>query len=128
MGGIPYEVNDERTDFLIAPAVRYYALVSEGTYFFVQGTIFVSRGTMQSQEFDAGQIVNLNFKTNGFGVNISPGISYFMTDKLSTEISIGILGYSLFTGEDALGNKTETVTFQSLLYLNSISLGFVYYL
>lgn len=121
-------MNDERTDFLIAPAVRYYALVSEGTYFFVQGTIFVSRGTMQSQEFDAGQIVNLNFKTNGFGVNISPGISCFMTDKLSTEISIGILGYSLFTGEDALGNKTETVTFQSLLYLNSISLGFVYYL
>lgn len=60
-------------------------------------------------------------------MKISPDISYFMTDRLSTEISIGILGYSKFSGEDDVGNKTETLTFQSLLYLDPISLGFVYY-
>ncbi len=120
---------EERTeDYSFAPAVRYYKLIGDATYFFVQGGILFSRGNSQADEFDGTSIVQLDFKTTGFGAGISPGFSYFMTDKLSTEISIGLLGYSIFTGEDDKGNKTVSKTFQSLLYLNSVSLGFVYYL
>lgn len=128
VGANTYTFEDFKEDYTIAPAVRYYALISEATYFFVQGTVFVSRGTATSDEFNGTNIVNLKLKTTGFGVGISPGISYFMTDKLSSEISIGVLGYSIISGEDDLGNKSEAKTFQSLLYLNSVSLGFVYYL
>ena len=128
-GGKSYLFEDKRVDYVIAPSIRYYKLISEATYFFLQGTVFVSRGTSESDELDNNNnIVQLNFKTRGLGVSISPGFSYFMTKKLSTEIAIGVLGYSILHGEDGLGNKTDTKTFQSLLYLNSISLGFVYYL
>lgn len=127
-GTVSTVFEDTREDYIISPAIRYYKLISDATYFFVQGNIFVSRGSSSTDEFDGGQKVNIKLTTQGFGFGISPGFSYFMTDKLSTEISIGILGYSILKGEDDKGNKTEAKTFQSLLYLNSVSLGFVYYL
>lgn len=128
LGNTSVTFEDFREDYTISPAVRYYTLISDATYFFVQGSVVVSRGTSRSDEFDGTQKVSINLNTQGFGVGISPGISYFMTDKLSSEISIGILGYAILSGEDDQGNKTVTKTFQSLLYLNSVSLGFVYYL
>lgn len=128
VGAINTVFEDFKEDYTIAPAVRYYKLISDATYFFVQGTVFVSRGTSTSDEFNGTNKVSVKLKTQGFGVGISPGFSYFMTDKLSTEISIGVLGYSITSGEDGQGNKTVAKTFQSLLYLNSVSLGFVYYL
>jgi hypothetical protein len=127
-GTVSTVFEDTREDYIISPAIRYYKLISDATYFFVQGNIFVSRGSSSTDEFDGTQKVTINLNTQGFGFGISPGFSYFMTDKLSTEISIGILGYSILKGEDDQGNKTEARTFQSLLYLNSVSLGFVYYL
>ncbi len=115
--------------YSIAPAVRYYAEIGDATWFFVQGGFFVSRGKSSEDEPDgSGGIVTVNLETKGFGVGLAPGISYFMTRKLSTEISIGVLGYSIISGEDDSGNKTVYKTFESLLYLNSVSLGFVYYL
>ncbi len=128
VAGTSFTFEERTEDYSFAPAVRYYKLIGDATYFFLQGGVFVSRGTSQADEFDGTSIVQLDFKTSGFGAGISPGFSYFMTDKLSTEISIGLLGYSIFTGEDDKGNKTVSKTFQSLLYLNSVSLGFVYYL
>jgi hypothetical protein len=128
VGTVSTVFDDTREDYIISPAIRYYKLISDATYFFVQGNIFVSRGSSATDEFDGTQKVTINLSTQGFGFGISPGFSYFMTDKLSTEISIGILGYSILKGEDDQGNKTVARTFQSLLYLNSVSLGFVYYL
>lgn len=121
-------VEEKHVFYSFIPSVRYYTEIGDATYFFLQGGVSISRGTSEADEFDGTSFVQLNFKTNGFGVGISPGISYFMTNKLSTEIAIGLLGYSIISGEDDKGNKTEARTFQSLLYLNSVSLGFVYYL
>ncbi len=119
---------DQAESYSIAPAVRYYAPISEDVYFFMQGTAFISRGTSSTDEFDGTTKVTVKLNTRGWGFGISPGISYFMTSKLSSEISIGLLGYSVLSGDDGLGNETTARTFQSLLYLNSVSLGFVYYL
>lgn len=119
---------DLAESYSIAPAVRYYTEISDATYFFIQGGFFVSRGKTRSDEWDGTAKTTVRLDTKGFGVGLSPGISYFMTNKLSTEISIGILGYTIVSGEDDSGNKTVARTFESLLYLNSVSLGFVYYL
>ena len=128
LNGTTYNLGDERSDLFIAPSFRYYQLMSEGTYFFVQGIVYTSFGTLNVDEFDRNNLVTTyNFNTNGLGFNISPGITYFMTKKLSTEIAIGILGYSILKGSDEFGNKTETDTFQFLFYQNSVSLGFVFY-
>ena len=128
-GGSSFTFEDRSLNYSIIPSVRYYTLIGDATYFFIQGSVSISRGTSESDEGDGnGNIIQLNFKTTGFGVGVSPGLSFFMTKKLSTELAIGLLGYSIVSGEDDKGNKTEARTFQSLLYLNSVSLGFVYYL
>ncbi len=115
--------------YSIAPAVRYYAPISEEVWFFMQGAAFISRGKSSEDEIVPGSgITTVKLNTRGWGFGISPGISYFLTDKLSSEISIGLLGYSELSGNDGNGNETTARTFQSLLYLNSVSLGFVYYL
>ena len=91
--GTLYSVEDNRLEYSIAPAVRYYSMINEATYFFLQGTVFLSRGTSDADELDNNnKIVQLNSKTSGFGVSISPGISYFLTKQLTTEIAIGVLG------------------------------------
>lgn len=123
-----YSLKETKSDFTIAPSVRYYQFVSEGIYFFLQGTVFISAGTQDTNEFDKNDnLVTYSFKTNGFGMGISPGVSYFLSKKLSTEISIGVLGFGTLSGKDVLGNTTQTNTFQSLFYQNSVSLGFVFY-
>ncbi len=128
VNGTLYNMEESRADFTIAPSLRYYKLVNEGTYIFIQGTIQASVGTLNSDEFDKNDnVVEYKYKTTGFGVGIGPGITYFMTKKLSTEIAIGVIGYQTLNGKDDLGNKTQTNTFQSLFYQNSVSLGFVYY-
>ncbi len=129
VAAVNYDIKDKRVDYTIGAAVRYYKLISEATYFFVQGGVQFSKGTLDTDEFDkTNTLVTYSYKTTGYGVGISPGFSYFMTDRLSTEISIGLLGYSVYYGEDGSGNTTQTNNFQSLLYLNSVSLGFVFYL
>ena len=128
LNGTTYNLGDTRNDFVIAPSFRYYQLMSEGTYFFIQGTVYTSVGNLDADEFDKNNLITTyNYDTHGLGFGISPGITYFMTKKLSTEIAIGVLGYSILKGEDKFGNKTETDTFQFLFYQNSVSLGFVYY-
>lgn len=128
IGNYSATFEDSREDYIIAPSVRYYKLISDATYFFVQGNVYLSKGNTSDDEFDGTSKVNVKLNTTGYGIGISPGFSYFMTDKLSTEISIGLLGYTILNGTDGKGNKTVTKTFSSLLYLNSVSLGFVYYL
>ena len=63
-------------------------------------------------------------KTTGFGLSVSPAISYFVSDKLAMEASIGSIGYSSLktdiTGSKAL--NTLNVNFD----LSSISYGLVY--
>jgi len=124
-----YNLNSFESDFTLAPSVRYYKFVSEGYYLFVQTAAQFTFGTLALDEFDkSGGLVHYSFNTNGFGMGLSPGLTYFMTKKLSTEIAIGVIGFSTYSGKDDKGNTTQTTVFQSLFYQNSVSLGFVYYL
>jgi hypothetical protein len=126
---ILYNLKSSQSDFVVMPALRYYKVVSDGYYLFIQTSAHFSFGSISSDEFDKNDnLVHYDFSTTGFGMGISPGLTYFMTKKLSTEISIGILGFSVLNGKDNYGNKTQTTNFQSLFYQNSVSLGFVYYL
>ncbi len=63
-------------------------------------------------------------KTTGFGLSVSPAISYFLSDKLAMEASFGSIGYSTMktdvTGAKAM--NTMNVNFD----LSSISYGLIY--
>jgi hypothetical protein len=127
--GTLYNLLDDRNDFIITPSMRYYKLINEGYYLFVQTSLSMSIGTLTTDEFDKNDnLIRYDYNTTGFGFGISPGLTYFMTKKLSTEIAIGVFGFSVYNGKDNYGNKTSTTNFQSLFYQNSVSLGFVYYL
>jgi hypothetical protein len=124
-----YNLKTSQNDFKITPALRYYKPVGEGYYLFIQTAAQVSFGTLSSDEFDKNDnLIRYDFNTTGFGMGISPGLCYFMSKKLSTDISIGMIGFSILNGKDNYGNKTQITNFQSLFYQNSISLGFVFYL
>jgi hypothetical protein len=124
-----YNLKSEQNDFKITPSLRYYKAVGEGYYLFIQTSAQVTFGTLASDELDKNDLpIHYNFNTVGFGMGVSPGMCYFVSKKLSTDISIGMIGFSILNGKDNYGNKTQISNFQSLFYQNSISLGFVYYL
>jgi hypothetical protein len=128
VNGTLYNPINDRSDFIITPSVRHYRNVSEGIFLFIQTAVTFSVGNLTADEFDKNdQLVRYNYNTHGIGVGISPGITYFISKKLSTEIAIGVIGFSVYHGKDNLGNTTQTSSFQSLFYQNSVSLGFVYY-
>jgi hypothetical protein len=129
VNGTLYNPVNDRSDFIISPSVRHYRNVAEGIYIFIQGSVTFSKGTLTADEFDKfDQLVRYDYNTTGFGMGISPGVTYFLNKKLSTEIAIGVIGFSVYNGKDSLGNTTQTNGFQALFYQNSVSLGFVYYL
>ena len=129
VNGVLYNLQESRNDYYIAPTFRYYRPISEGYFFFVQTSVLLSLGTLITDEFDKNDnLIRYSYNTHGYGFSISPGFTYFMTKKLATEISIGVLGYSSLNGKDDLGNTTHTSNLQFLFYQNSVSLGFVFYL
>lgn len=123
-----YNLEEKQSSFFISPALRHYRLVTEGIYVFFQAYGYLSSGTIVTNEFDKNDnLVTYSYRTNGYGAGISPGFTYFTSKHLSTEISIGVVGFTVLNGKDDLGNTTKTTTIQSLFYQNSVSLGFVYY-
>jgi hypothetical protein len=128
VNGVIYNRTNARRDFVITPSVRNYRYVTDEIYAFVQMSINMSVGSLTFDEFDNNNaLVRYNFNTTGFGVGISPGLTYFVNKKLSTEVAIGVIGYSIYNGKDSLGNTTRATNFQSLFYQSSVDLGFVYY-
>lgn len=63
-------------------------------------------------------------KANGFGLQLAPGMNYFLNNNFALEAKVGVLGYSSdkpdYAGADATDN------FNVGLNLNDITLGLVY--
>ena len=64
------------------------------------------------------------YKTNGFDLALSPGVSYFLNDHFAMEASFGRLGY--MTSKDDFDGAEATNSFDLELDLRSISFGLVY--
>ncbi|MBW1298383.1 porin family protein [Aquimarina litoralis] len=63
-------------------------------------------------------------KINGFGVNVGPGVSYFLSDHFALEAFWGALGYA--TAKPDVDNAESTNAFTFGLDLDDINLGLVY--
>jgi len=119
-----------KTNYTLTGSLRYYKLVSEGNYFFIQLSgqyIFGGENRYETDAVKNKQVSSYTYNDVGGGVSLSPGFTSFISKKLAAEISIGVLGYSLITGSDKKGDITTNGGFQFLLYQNSVNLGFVYY-
>jgi hypothetical protein len=112
-----------------APALRYYAAVSDETYLFAAFRAQVGFGFVNSQFFDPKQttVLSADYHQIAATVNVSPGVTSFLTRNLAAEASLGILGFTIVRGSNDRGFSVHHETFQFLLYRTSLNIGLVWY-
>lgn len=96
-----------------------------GRYYFTPASKFSFFGELglgyrnTKSELGPGEI-----KTNGFAVQVAPGVSYFLSNNIALEASFGILGYSSDKPDFDGADKTDSFAFG--LDTRDIRLGLVY--
>jgi outer membrane protein W len=104
--------------FSIGAFGRYYATPASDFSFF--GELGLAYATSKSEASD----LDIESKANGFGVAVSPGVSYFISSNFALEATIGALSYSSmkpdFDGAEATNN------FDLNLDLTNVTFGLVY--
>ncbi|WP_298224328.1 porin family protein [Flavobacterium sp.] len=94
-----------------------------GRYYFTPSNQFSVYGQLgvgyQSTKYDAADV-----KVNGFGVNVGPGVSYFISKNFAMEAGWGVLSYATAKA-DSTGAESST-DFGLNVNLNDINFGLVY--
>ena len=123
--------------FIISPFIRKYWILSEKLYFFGQLEMPMEFGESESYEYVSNlpnnpisgiyminQAINTKKNHTSIGVNVKPGLDYFLNKNWSIEATIGEFGYKNFKykeeGAKALNNYNVG------LNLSSVSFGVKY--
>jgi len=127
------EFTTKEPAFTIAPFARKYFTLSDKLYFFGQLEIPVKLGTTETEARSKATDVaygyiyedtqSADYKFTSVGVNIKPGLDYFITKNWSIEATIGEFGYERFKYKD-FDKATNTSKFG--LNLSSVSFGVKY--
>jgi hypothetical protein len=105
--------------FSVGAFGRYYATPSSDFSFFGQASVaYIS----MTSEFDVAGSEEL--KTTGFGIEVAPGISYFLSDNWAIEATIGALSYN--TMKPDFEGAESTDTFGLNLNLQDVNVGVIY--
>lgn len=115
VGSVTFE--EKMNTLAVGGFARYYATPASDFSFF--GELGVTYMSSTFEEEDAEE-----FKVNGFGIAVSPGVSYFISDNFAMEASIGALEYTTMK-PDADGAESRD-TFGLNLNLTDITFGLVY--
>ena len=110
---------EETTDLLTAGVFgRYYWMPAS------KFSIFAELGADYRSLTEDDNTISNEYKSNGFGIQLAPGMNYFLNNNFALEAKVGVLGYSSdkpdYTGAEATDN------FNIGLNLNDITLGLVY--
>ena len=123
-------VTESNAGLNFSPFVRNYFNIGEKAALFTQFNIGYTTtwGTK-------GNIIGPSDQSNGYilGVSISPGLSYFISDKFELEAAIALLGYTNTSNKTIPGSGADTQTYQNSnfqlnLTMSAINFGFKYYL
>ncbi len=103
---------------------RYY--FTPGSQFSVFGQLgFDISSTKNKREVTTGPITTPNeTKSNGFGVALAPGVSYFVSKHFALEATWGILNFNSNKPDAPGADATTTVNFG--LNLQAINFGLLY--
>lgn len=112
------------TIFSIAPEARMYLEIDEPLYF--TGIFQVGMGFGTNKMESDGLSFDQSFST--FDVGVRPGLSYFMSDNLALDLSVGYIGYAVQSQEvdNPLGEGTitsSTGSFQFVADMSSVTFG-----
>ncbi|WP_299253382.1 outer membrane beta-barrel protein [uncultured Aquimarina sp.] len=95
-----------------------------GRYYFTPSNKFSIFGEFGANYFSAKtELATIDSTTDGFDINVGPGVSYFLSDHFALEAFWGALGYS--TSKDD-GATDSTNSFRIGLNLDDVNLGLVY--
>ncbi|MFD2562172.1 porin family protein [Aquimarina rubra] len=96
-----------------------------GRYYFTPSNKFSVFGEFGLEYASSKQEQGANeLKVNGFGLNVGPGISYFLSDHFALEAFWGALGYATAKPDVDGAESTDAFTFG--VNLDDINLGLVY--
>ncbi|UTX49700.1 outer membrane beta-barrel protein [Chryseobacterium sp. MA9] len=126
------EIKDTDNAFVVAPFVRKYWTLSDKLYIFGQLQVPLEFGQQKlnfNSEGDGGDpILSAPFtqKNNytNIGVNIKPGLDYFVTKNWSIEATIGEFGYNTYK-RDIDGAKSAD-SYKFGISLTSVTFGVKY--
>lgn len=120
------------TTWGIAPYARWYAIQSDKFGLFLEGQLFFLHNGGKST---AGGVSTEAPKTNAFGLQIVPGLSYNLTDNLQLQMRLDVLG-AHFTHSTTTSPVTKVkdvsndygLNFNShnALRLATVQVGFIY--
>ncbi|AXT49538.1 porin family protein [Aquimarina sp. BL5] len=95
-----------------------------GRYYFTPSNKFSIFGELGFDYVSAKtEIASTDSTTDGFGINVGPGVSYFLSDNFALEAFWGALGYATAKAD---GATDSTDLFSIGLDLDDINLGLVY--
>lgn len=111
--------------FNISPFLRTYIGLNQNLALFVQGEL--QYGRRWSESTDNNEPSSFTGIQNQYRGGIRPGLTYFMSNKLAIETSIGFLGYSRFDTEDSDTSSGSGSNFGLSLNSSDLFFGIAYY-
>jgi len=96
-----------------------------GRYYFTPSSKFSIFGEFGLEYASSKQEQgNTELKINGFGVNVGPGVSYFLSDHFALEAFWGAIAYATAKPDVDGAESTDAISFG--VNLDDINLGLVY--
>jgi len=113
-----FEFDETLSSFTIGAFGRYY--VTPASKFSLFGELFAGYRTSKIED----NIANDEAKSNGFAIQVAPGVSYFLGKNFAIEATWGVLGYN--TDKPDFDGAESTDNFAFGLNMRDINLGLIY--
>ncbi|KMQ64969.1 opacity protein [Chryseobacterium angstadtii] len=131
-GRIVAESKDTESAFVVAPFVRKYWTIAEKLYIFGQLEVPMEFGNVKNEDVSTTTLgsttstSSTSTKSNytSIGVNIKPGLDYFLNKNWSIEATIGEFGYN--TSKFDVDGAKSVNNYKFGLNLSSVTFGVKY--
>ena len=114
------------TTYEIFPYVRGYFGVGKKLALYLQGEFKYSFTNNQSEDLLANEVTTDN-DYNRYFFGIRPGLTWFVSNRMALETSLGSIGYSKVKAEFDEGRTGESKSFDFNLDSSNLLFGFSYY-
>ena len=122
------ETVTKQSDFTISPFARYYVSMADKAGLFLDASVDIGSGKTTTDVTTGGTTVSNETTDKSFGINVRPGVYWFVTDHIGLEGTFGSLGYNSNKNDNGANPATETKSSSFGLNLNTgIAVGFNYY-
>ncbi|WP_442266744.1 outer membrane beta-barrel protein [Tenacibaculum sp. ZS6-P6] len=106
---------NSRDTFGVAAGVNYFFTPAQRFSFTLEGNVFYANTSEDN---------NFSPDTNTFGIVVSPGINYFISNSFALNASVGALGFN--SSKDDIDGARARNTFVFNMNLSTIALGLTY--